>query len=110
MKGRRGTSGKRATHLPDGSFGSAQRAVMAVLQYGALPPDCHTVVDTNSAITLLMCVFCMIFSGTGVSRQHMVINPPPVKLKEVKCFLFFSWKILTHDFFKFEEFVISLFS
>ena len=74
MKGRRGTSGKRAAHLPDGSFGSAQHAVMAVLQYGAPPPDCHTVVNTNSAITLLMCVFCIIFSGTGVSRQHMVLK------------------------------------
>lgn len=72
MRGRRGTSGKRAAHLPDGSFGSAQHAAMAVLQYGALPPDCHTVVDTNSATTLLMCVFSMIFSGTGVCRQHMV--------------------------------------
>lgn len=45
VKGRRGTSGKRAAHLPDGSFGSTQHAVMAVLQYGASPPDCHTVVD-----------------------------------------------------------------
>lgn len=33
---------------------------LAKLQYGALPPDCHTVVDTNSVITLLMCLFCMI--------------------------------------------------
>lgn len=56
----RGRRGKCAAHLPDGSFGSAQHAVMAVLQYGALPPDCHTVVDTNSVITLLMCLFCMI--------------------------------------------------
>lgn len=50
---------KCAAHLPDGSFGSAQCAVTAALQYGASPPDCHTVVDANSAITLLMCVFCM---------------------------------------------------
>lgn len=41
IRGRRGTSGKCAAHLPDGSFG-AQRAAMSVLQHGALPPDCHT--------------------------------------------------------------------
>lgn len=73
-EGRRGTSGKRTAHLPDGSFGSTQQAAIAVLQYGASPPDCHTVVDTNSAITLLMCVFCMIFPGNGVSRQHMALR------------------------------------
>lgn len=88
VKGRRGTSGKRAAHLPDGSFGSTQHAVMAVLQYGASPPDCHTVVDTNSAITLLMCVFCKIFSGTRVSRQHMVIR----KSWGMSYVFFFFWK------------------
>lgn len=72
MRGRRGTSGKRAAHLPDGGVGSAQHAATAVLQYGASPPDCHTGVDTSGAITLLMCVFCLILSGTGVSRRHMV--------------------------------------
>lgn len=51
-----------------------QHAVMAVLQYGASPPDCHAVVEANSAITLLMCVFCMTFSGTSESRQHMVLK------------------------------------
>lgn len=55
---------KRAAHLPDGSSGRAQRAAMAVSQYGAPPPDCHTAANTNSAITLLVCVFCIISSGT----------------------------------------------
>lgn len=53
-----------AAHLADGSFGSTQHAAMAAAQYGALPPDCHSAVDTNAAITLLMCEFCMIFFGT----------------------------------------------
>lgn len=90
MKGRRGTSGKRAAHLPDGSFGSAQHAVMAVLQYGTPPPDCHTVVDTNSAITLLMCWFCMSFFGTGASRQHMVIKRKKTDKVEGSHVCFFS--------------------
>ena len=84
VRGRRGTSGKCAAHLPDGSFGSTQHAVMAVLQYGALPPDCHSGVDTNSAITLLMCEFSMIFFGAGISRQHMVVK----KLTKMRNFFY----------------------
>lgn len=51
VRGEGGMSGKCAAHLPDGSFGSSQRAVMAVWQYGALPPDCYIDVDSNSART-----------------------------------------------------------
>lgn len=44
-----------------------QHAVMVVVQYGALPPDCHFTADTNTAMTLLMCEFFKIFLGTELS-------------------------------------------
>lgn len=43
-------------HLPDGSFGSIQQGVMAVLHYVMSLPDCDTAVEANSVLTLPMCI------------------------------------------------------
>lgn len=81
---------KRAAHLPDGSSGRAQRAAMAVSQYGAPPPDCHTAANTNSAITLLVCVCFALFPlAHGGGRQHMVVKE--TELRDVTCCFFFGW-------------------
>lgn len=53
---------------------SNQRAVMVVVQYGMLSPDCHFTADANTAITSLMCEFCKIFFGAELNREHMVIT------------------------------------
>lgn len=61
-------------HLPDGSFGSIQQGVMAVLHYVMSLPDCDTAVEAKSVLTLPMCVLDMIFPGASGSRQHMVLK------------------------------------